>query len=115
MTHDPYKEARRLFDRHVKPVLNEITRSQGEEAAEYFAGSIVYHLRGELGWSVAYYSKADALHHWCVATDHDEAELNDGQRAEFEEFWSTWRHSKAWDGALWLDEYTGDSIVELIE
>ena len=86
MTHDPYKEARRLFDHHIKPVMDEITSSQGEEDAEYFAGSIVYHLRGELGWSVAYYSKADALHYWCMETDRDEDELNDEQRVEFEDF-----------------------------
>ncbi len=112
---DVHKEARTLFDQHVKPLLDDIRESQGEEDAEYFAGSIVYHLRGELGWSVAYYCKADALHYWCMETDRDEDELTDEQRAEFEDFWSTWRHSKAWDDALWLDEYTGDSIVELIK
>lgn len=115
MTRNPYTEARSLFDLHVKPLLDEIRNSQGEEAAEYFASSIVYHLRGELGWSVAYYCKADALHYWSMETDRDEDELTDEQRAEFEDFWSTWRHSKAWDDALWLDEYTGDSIVELIK
>jgi hypothetical protein len=115
MTHDPYTEARTLFDQYIKPLLYEIAGAQGEEDAEYFAGSIVYHLRGELGWSVAYYTKADALHYWCLARDYDEDELTADQRTEFGDFWSTWRHSKAWDDALWLDEYTGDSIVDLIE
>jgi hypothetical protein len=50
-----------------------------------------------------------------MAKDYDEDELTTDQRAEFEDFWSTWRHSEAWDDALWLDEYTGDSIVELIK
>ena len=59
-TKDPYTEARTLFDQRIKPLLHEIAGAQGEEDAEYFAGSIVYHLRGELGWSVAYYAKADA-------------------------------------------------------
>jgi hypothetical protein len=115
MRHDPHKEARRVFEQHIKPIFDEIADSQGEEDAEYFAGSIVYHLRGELGWSVAYYTKADALHYWCMETDRDEDELAHEQRAQFEDFWSSWRHSKAWEDALWLDEYTGDSIVELIK
>lgn len=115
MTHDPYPEARKVFDQHIKPLLYEIAGSQGEEDAEYFAGSIVYHLRGELGWSVAYCGKADARHYWCMTRDYEEDELTDEQKAEFEDFWITWRHSKAWDDALWLDEYTGDSIVELIK
>jgi hypothetical protein len=115
MTRNVHREARTLFDRYVKPLLDEIAGSQGEVDAEYFAGSIVYHLRGELGWSVAYYGKDDARHYWCMAKDYEEDELTADQRAEFEDFWSTWRHSKAWDDALWLDEYTGDSIVDLIE
>jgi hypothetical protein len=80
MTRNVHEEARALFDRHIKPVLTEIRDSQSEEDAEYFAGSIVYHLRGELGWSVAYYCKADALHYWCMETDRDEDELTDEQR-----------------------------------
>jgi len=71
MTRNVHREARTLFDQHVKPLLDEIRESQGEEDAEYFAGSIVYHLRGVFGWSVAYYSKADALHYWCMETDRD--------------------------------------------
>jgi hypothetical protein len=112
---DPYTQARRLFDEHLKPTLDAIAGSRGEQDAEYFAAGIVYHLRGELGWSVAYYAKADALHYWCMATDRDEDELTEEDKAEFDDFWATWRHSKAWDDALWLDEYTGDTIVELIK
>lgn len=114
MTRDTNSEARTLFEQHIKPLLDEIRDSQGEDDAEYFAGGIVYHLRGVLGWSVAYYAKADALHYWCIARDYDFDELTDEQKDEFEAFWSTWRHSKAWGDALWLDEYTGESIVELI-
>lgn len=114
MTRDAHTEARTLFEQHIKPLLDEIRDSQSEDDAEYFAGSIVYHLRGALGWSVAYYTKADALHYWCIARDYDFDELSHEQKAQFEDFWSTWRHSKAWDDALWLDEYTGESIVELI-
>ena len=115
MTLDPYAEAGKVFHQHIKPLLYEIAGSRGEEDAEYFAGSIIYHLRGELGWSVAYYTKGDALHYWCIARDYDEDELTEEQKIEFEDFWTSWRHSKSWDDALWLDEYTGDSIVELIE
>ena len=115
MKHDPYAEARDLFDQHVKPLLDAIRTSQGDDDAEYFAGSILYHLRAELGWSVAYYNKADALHYWYLATGCDEDESTDADSAEFENFWSTWRYSKAWNDGLWLGEYTGDSIVELID
>jgi hypothetical protein len=110
-----HTEAHVLFDQYIKPLLDDIREMQSEEDVQYLAGSIVYHLRGELCWSVAYYTRADALHYWCIETDHDEDELTDEQRAEFEDFWSMWRYSKAWDAALLLDEYTGDSIVELIK
>lgn len=115
MTHDPHTEARRVFVQHVKPLLDEIRDSRSEDDAEYFAGSIVYHLRGELGWSVAYYTKDDARRYWCITRDYEEDGLTAEQKAEFEDFWSSWRHSKSWDDTLWLDEYTGDSIVELIK
>jgi len=114
MTRDTNKEAQKLSQQHIQPLLDEIRESHGEDNAECFAGSIVYQLRGAFGWSVAYYGKADALHYWCIARDYDFDELTHEQKTEFEDFWSTWRHSKTWDDALWLDEYTGESIVELI-
>ena len=113
-TPDPHSRARRVFDRHIRPAIYEFAASKGEEGAEYFAASILYNLRGELGWSVAYYSSSDALQYWCTATDRDEDELTEDDKAQFEDFWSSWRHSKPWNDAMWLDEYTGDSIVELI-
>lgn len=115
MTDKTHVEARRVFEAHVKPALDRIRNEHGDEAADYFAGSIVYHLRAELGSSVAYYTKADALHYWCLLTGYDLDDLTDEQRSEFDAFWRTWVHDKAWTDALWLDDYTGDSIVELMK
>lgn len=96
-------------------MLDEIAESQGEEDAEDFAGSIVYHLRGQLGWSVAYYTRAGALLSDASLRFATKTSSRASRKPSTRTSGARGATASRADDALWLREYTGDSIVDLIE